>query len=205
MRPLAAVKNPVFDFIMKNTYKLLILLITIFTVGCQKPNSVNNPMTSTARPDLLWQEAKAELIARGFTIDFQNRTAGIIETMPLVSKQWFELWKDDVVTTSAVAKSSLQTTRRTVKLSFNWHRNPVELECIADIDKLYITPDSKSDSTKTDDVFVANSRLLRRKNTKGSMDWDNAGRDNDLEQAILKSINLRLSDESYETDKSDDN
>ena len=173
----------------------MILLLAFIAVGCQNPAAVNNPMTISAQADQLWQASKAELLARGFVIDFQNRTAGLIETRPLVSKQWFEMWKDDTVTAASVAKNSMQTSRRTIKLNFNWSRNPVELECIVSVDKIYVVPESKSDSAKTDDVFIASARLLRKKDTKGSQFWDNAGRDKDLEQAILKSINLRLCDE----------
>ena len=181
---------------MKITQRIILffLICLCLAAGCQNPSDVNNPLSTDVKPDALWQACKAELISRGFNIDFQNRTAGIIETRPLVGKQWFEMWKDDSVTAESVAKNSMQTTRRTIVINIDFSRVPKQVECIANVDKIYIVPENKSDSTKTDDVFIASSRLLRKRDTQGSQYWDFAGRDKDLEQSILKSIQLRLSD-----------
>ena len=63
----------------------------------------------------LWRACRRAAIGSSFTIDRVDFRAGVMTTLPLVSKQFFELWRNDVVTPESLAESSLDTVRRTVR------------------------------------------------------------------------------------------
>ena len=66
--------------------------------------------------DKLWNACRASLVADGFTIDRTDYRDGVMTTLPLVSKQFYEFWRGDVVTAHDLAQSSLGTVRRTVRI-----------------------------------------------------------------------------------------
>ena len=74
--------------------------------------------TATAQHDdfqTLWRAARRAATDRGFTPDRVDFRSGVLTTFPLVSKQFFEVWRSDVVTLPALAESSLATIRRTIR------------------------------------------------------------------------------------------
>src|SRR5207245_5438405 len=52
-------------------------------------------------------------------LDREDYREGLLTTLPLVSKQSFEIWRRDVVTVPAIAQSTLATFRRTVRFQFS--------------------------------------------------------------------------------------
>jgi len=64
--------------------------------------------------DRLWNAAAQTAQRDLFTLDRQDYRAGVLTTLPLISKQWFEPWRRDVVTAKDLARSSLQSIRRTI-------------------------------------------------------------------------------------------
>jgi hypothetical protein len=65
--------------------------------------------------DALWNACEDAARARLFPIERTDYRAGVLTTRPVVSKQWFEFWRNDAVTTGDVAESSLATIRRTIR------------------------------------------------------------------------------------------
>jgi hypothetical protein len=63
----------------------------------------------------LWDACKGELYVRLFTVDREQYRDGILTSEPMVSKQFFELWRDDTSSVHDTAESSLATIRRTVR------------------------------------------------------------------------------------------
>ncbi len=63
----------------------------------------------------IWAAARQVMTDRGFTVARSDYRGGTIETDPLVSAQFFEPWRQDVVTTESRVQSTLQTVRRTVR------------------------------------------------------------------------------------------
>ena len=62
----------------------------------------------------LWDSCKGELYVRLFPVDREQYRDGLLTSEPVVSKQFFELWRTDAVNLHDVAESSLGTVRRTV-------------------------------------------------------------------------------------------
>ena len=63
----------------------------------------------------LWRACRKAAIDSSFTIDRVDFRGGLMTTLPQVSKQFFELWRDDVATFHDALQSSLDTVRRTVR------------------------------------------------------------------------------------------
>lgn len=64
--------------------------------------------------ETLWQGTLDVLRENYFTIDRQDRRAGLITTVPMTGKSWFEFWRHDAATSYDLAESSLQTIYRGV-------------------------------------------------------------------------------------------
>ena len=113
---------------------LLLPLLCWCTAGCAShpptPRPVDHPETaaieywarqpavvSVEADDFtpLWRACRRATVASSFTIDRADFRGGVMTTLPLVSKQFFELWRHDVVTPYDLAQSSLDTMRRTVR------------------------------------------------------------------------------------------
>lgn len=69
--------------------------------------------------DTLW--AAAERVARNhrYPIDRVDYRNGILTTRPVASRQFFEVWRDDLTPISDQAESSLATVRRTIRFEFD--------------------------------------------------------------------------------------
>jgi hypothetical protein len=79
---------------------------------------VKQPAVATIEADdftPLWRACRNATVASSFTIDRADFRSGLMTTLPLVSKQFFELWRNDVATPYDLAESSLDTVRRTVR------------------------------------------------------------------------------------------
>jgi hypothetical protein len=79
---------------------------------------LNQPAEATAVAGdftILWRACRRAALASSFTIDRVDFRSGVMTTLPMVSKQFFEVWRNDVVTPAGVAESSLDTVRRTVR------------------------------------------------------------------------------------------
>ena len=63
----------------------------------------------------LWDACKGEMYTRLFPVDREQYRDGLLTSEPVVSKQFFELWRTDAVNVHDVAESSLATIRRTLR------------------------------------------------------------------------------------------
>jgi hypothetical protein len=70
---------------------------------------------SAASFDELWNACRDAVQADGFLVDRTDYREGILTTMPLVSKQFYEFWRNDVGDLHGLTQSSLGTMRRTVR------------------------------------------------------------------------------------------
>jgi hypothetical protein len=73
------------------------------------------PTTTVVSDDFhsLWRACRSAAVGHSFTVDRVDFRSGLMTTLPLVSKQFFEFWRNDVVTPRDLAESSLHSVRRT--------------------------------------------------------------------------------------------
>jgi hypothetical protein len=65
--------------------------------------------------DQLWNACQEAAKADGFTIDRTDYREGVLTTLPLVTRQVYEIWKNDAATHRALTQSTLGTMRRTIR------------------------------------------------------------------------------------------
>jgi len=70
----------------------------------------------------LWDACARTLIYDQFELDRQDRRLGVLTTSPMISKQFFEVWRSDAGTGRQILQDSIQTIRRTVR--FDLARRP---------------------------------------------------------------------------------
>lgn len=82
---------------------------------------LDRPATATVghwRFQTLWDAAEDAARSRLFDIDRRDFRQGILTTEPLLSRQFWEIWRHDVVDGADLAESSLATERRTIRFEF---------------------------------------------------------------------------------------
>jgi hypothetical protein len=130
--------RPVGSRLTINAARIAVLCLALCATGCimgrQNPAATQPatllPDDSTRSPywleypavdsvsspsyDALWAAARRAARACSFTVDRVDYRDGSMTTKPLVSKQFFEVWKGDVVDGHDLLQSSLGTMRRIV-------------------------------------------------------------------------------------------
>ena len=199
--------------------KLLIIPI-ICVVGCaHQPRPTTRPSYATTQPsywiaqppsarvtsrnfDKLWKTAEETARQYGFALDREDYRAGVITTVPLTSKQFFEVWRNDVQTMEDLADSSLSTYRRTLR--FQFQRNPDESYDITPI--VIIERYAQAEHPITASVYLRTAfRRQRgaRKQNIGTREtdvgiylphqyWYATGRDTVVEKDIARSMAHKL-------------
>jgi len=166
-------------------------------IGCGG-RAVSPPAPAPQTPPYprLWSACLAELKDRGFALDRVDPAHGVIETFPLVSRQWFEFWRRDVVDFPALLESSLQTVRRRVRLEVTTdsHGDP-HVTCRVFVERLSLQTAVRSGSVRIEDVFFntleRQSVWQRPVGRNFPSRWVPLGEDEPLEAAILQSIRER--------------
>ena len=102
-------------------WTLALTALASATCGCAnytKPQVAPPPQTQAQKNfDVLWQASQDVLREYYFTLDRQDRRAGVITTQPLVGEHWFEFWRHDAATRVDLAEGSLQTIYRSAKIT----------------------------------------------------------------------------------------
>ena len=147
-----------------------------------------------AEAGILWQSCKSELKNRGFRLDRVDLRSGVIDTFPMVSSQWFEFWRHDVVDTASLAESSLQTIRRRVGIKLTpLGENKYRFDCRVTVQKLSMPPSAVSGSVWAENVFYSTAgRSPIWNDPDGGRVWVTLGNDTYLADEIIRSVNTML-------------
>ncbi len=187
-----------------NALTLVMLALAVGGMGCSKPVAVApEPLIVQVEPDRIWQLCQAELKKRGFQLDRVDRRSGTIETYPLTSEQWFEFWRQDIVTDRDLAESSLHTVRR--KVSMTVLAAPEDhywLRCRVAVERLSAPLELISGQVRVRDIFgQAAGRIptpaISERRKKQPPQWLPIGQDHALENAILQDIQQTLDREPH--------
>jgi len=157
----------------------------------------NRPAAATVESDdfmPLWRACRRATLACSFTIDRVDFRSGVMTTMPLISKQFFELWRNDVVTPYDLAESSLDTVRRTVRLEVR-RRDDGRYEAVPKVVKerfslaeRRITSVARFAETFTAERTEGNQNRERYGGDLPDTYWYATGRDYALERHLARAI-----------------
>lgn len=107
---------------MRSLATTCILVLALLGGGCNytTPAAPAPPMTPAQRDfETIWQASRSVLQGYYFTLDRQDRRAGIITTMPLVGRQFGEFWRKDAVTSTELLENTLQTIYRSTVVTIS--------------------------------------------------------------------------------------
>lgn len=171
----------------------VMLLVLVGGAGCSTGSKLvaNEPIIIDRWDDNIWQIAQKELKSRGFELDRVDLRSGIIETVPLVSRQWFEFWRRDVVDEKSLAQSSLHTVRRKVNVRLVAGDNDkIHIHCRVFIEKLSFGPTKTSGPVRAEEIFSSKAYRVEKNKSLGKQpyQWIPIGNDLFLEKDILESI-----------------
>jgi len=174
----------------------LIGLAVAVVGGCSSARCgpARGPLILEAKLDDLWDLARQELKRRHFRLDRVDRRVGLIETFPMTSRQWFEFWRRDVVDSGALAESSLQTIRRSVRLKIaSAPPRQCTLSCRVTVERLAPAGSIKTSSRGVLPMCRAGTARLAALEPSPTTDghrrqWIPLGNDPALEADILRSI-----------------
>ena len=93
-----------------------ILVLLTAVGGCAnytQPRAAPGPQTQAQRNfDAVWRGSIEVLRRYHFSLDRQDRRAGIITTHPMLARHWFEFWRSDAANAFDLAEGTLQTVMR---------------------------------------------------------------------------------------------
>lgn len=170
-----------------------VLLAAIAATGCQQPVRPETPTSSVINDNdvqPLWDSALAVLLKHDFQPDRQDRTAGIITTLPTTSKQWGEPWRQDVADNYSLLESSLHTIQRKATVRFI-HDKQWTIDVQVDVYRLS-TPEyqitNSSSAIRSFDANLPTATGAVVTNAHSARRWVHLGRDGAMEERLLSRI-----------------
>ena len=171
--------------------RVCVYLLVCILCGCSGNHwrPADNPLSINGQMESIWQISQTELKSHGFELDRLDLRSGVIETLPLVSKQWFEFWRNDVVDGKSLAQASLHTIRRQVRLELLQDGDKYNLQCRVRVEKLSNKPLVTGGKAQARQVFTA---ATYKKQKDLPQQWVAFDDDHALEREILCTIAKKL-------------
>jgi hypothetical protein len=146
--------------------------------------------------DRLWNAAERAAKDHHFVLDRMDRRAGLITTRPLLSKQLFEVWRNDVPRLIDQAESTLATMRRTARFEIS-RSDSGQYELIA---KVLVERLSMEEQRVTAVIDYQNTfnKPYRDEDREAQgkhyppVYWYATGRDDALERELVNAIRKRV-------------
>jgi hypothetical protein len=193
-------------------------VLAIMAVGCaHQPKPTTRPSLATTQPDYwlsqppaatvssrdfdrLWHATEVAARDHGFVIDREDYRSGVLTTEPLTSKQWFEVWRNDVQTAEDLVDSSLATYRRTLTFQFEKKSDGTyEVSPTILIERYAQSERPITASVYLGRVFSGRRRHIRQGSAEAdrgirlpSHYWYPTGRDTVVERDVAKSIERQV-------------
>jgi hypothetical protein len=147
--------------------------------------------------DELWEACIGSTRWRGYHIDRSDYRGGSLVMFPLVSKQFFEVWKRDTPAIADIIENSLMLVRRIVRFDVV-RREDGTFACVPKVlvERFSQTEGRVTSVTRNGDVFAVEENQGSRERDKGNVGadayWYTTGRDVVLEKDLADAIESRL-------------
>ena len=144
--------------------------------------------------DTLWRACRRATEGASFHIDRVDFREGRLTTLPLVTKQAFEFWRNDTASAPDVAESTISTVRRTVRWDvrkeddYTFRATPAVV-----IERYAMTERRLTSAMQYQEVFsdehkVFGSRLQDEGLAPVDVYWYATGRDRNLEKRLAGTV-----------------
>jgi hypothetical protein len=161
----------------------------------------NVASVTTSDFDKLWKACADTVVFDQFEIEWEDRRLGLLETYPMISKQFFEVWRSDAGDAEEVALNSLQTIRRTIRIDFS--RNEAgEFIAYPKVLKEQLSHPERRITAQAQFSQAFNStnemptRTTEQGNVVASRYWYSIGRDTEMEKQLARAISGRMGQKS---------
>ena len=144
--------------------------------------------------ELFWDATLSILRKHGFRPDKQDRAMGVIETLPITSRQWGEFWRQDVADTYSLAHASLHTTQRKATVHFirsEGAEGGWRVEVQVDVYRLSMPESQITTASSAIQAFggvLPTTEGVVNKDARSRRHWVRLGRDAVLESRLLDRI-----------------
>ncbi|MFP4105128.1 MAG: hypothetical protein ACLFVU_03465 [Phycisphaerae bacterium] len=107
---------------MKFSKSLFCMVLPLLLVACGEvkyttPIEEARPATAEERSfQRVWKSTIDVLKDKGFEIDRTDPREGVVTTLPMTSKQWFEFWRDENASRKDLLENSLHTIFRSAEV-----------------------------------------------------------------------------------------
>lgn len=148
--------------------------------------------------DALWNACRDAAKSHGFVIDRGDYREGLLYTDPLVSKSFFEFWRNDVVDPHALAQSTLATMQRTIRFTIRRQPDGSFVAQPKVVVERYSTIERRvTSAAQYIDIFSIRLMDVNREQEQEGQNipaayWYAVGRDHDLERELARSVNQEL-------------
>jgi hypothetical protein len=174
-------------------------------IGCQSPHQPPQPppMSLTVDKgdfDIAWDETVDVLREYNFVPDRQDRRAGIIVTLPTLSKQLFEFWRTDAQGNYDLWESSLHNIRRLVEVRFIPKNGKYEIRMIVRVERKHQPQRMVTTSSGVFQAFRESIPTFQGEagEKSQSITWETMGKDIRFSNYLLTRIQKRLYDSELE-------
>ena len=147
--------------------------------------------------DELWEACIGAARRRGYRVDRQDYRNGVLQTVPVVSKQLYEPWRRDVATIEDMTESTLATMRRIIRFEIR-RAGDDSFECVPKVVvERYSSAERRITSiTQYRETFSINTAEGNRERDRGvniaDTYWFATGRDEQLEERLADGVRSRL-------------
>jgi len=193
---------------MRVSLTLWIMLLAALAAGCVKHTHPVGPglqLTDAERNfQALWQAGRGVLGKHNFTLDRQDHRAGVITTLPLTGKHFFEFWRTDAATNFDLAEGTIQTIYRVVRITirpaeanqgaykplvevmvFRSNRPTPQVTCTSEAYDLFVTPGGERAGS---DFLLDYERTVQTPEQRAAALTVYLGRDGELEKKLTGDI-----------------
>jgi hypothetical protein len=151
--------------------------------------------------DKLWQASANVIVFDEFDIDRADYRHGVLETFPMISKQFFEVWRSDAGDAHEVALNSLQTIRRTIRVDFGRYPDGTYVAYPQVLKEQLSHPERRiTAQAQFSQAFSSTNEPPSRTTEQGAVVptryWYSIGRDTAMEKELARAIAHKLGQKS---------
>lgn len=169
---------------------------SLLLLGCPTRPSVTPELLQSTQPLTdPYEAARATLAHYGYRIERLDRRAGLLRSEPLLSKQWFEFWRNDTPAAGDQIHNSLQSIRRVVTIRFKQQADDWQIDCRVAVQQLAAAPSRRRSRSSARIVPRYGRRfpeLALAEETESSHLWIDIDRDAALESQLLTHLAQQL-------------
>jgi hypothetical protein len=183
---------------------LVLVVLAVTLSGCTHPADPSGPTLSVIDAqapesyNALYDAAAETLRRESFRLDRQDRTNGVITTVPETSASWFELWRRQPEPGYYWWESNLSTIQRKATVRLNSTSQPGSYEVDVEVQRLrFSLPERQVDNAAAAVRLysdAAPTREGRLESASRTGTWIVLGRDQTMEERLLEKILTRWPD-----------